>query len=73
MNNTTTKEKLVPFTVSFTSRFVFGENFPESMLKNVPNKELERICKEGLVELFSEKYLPALNEGASYCFIEVEK
>lgn len=58
--------KKVSFTVSFVTRFEDG-----SEVANVPDKALEDICRQGLIDLFEEKYLPELNKGASRIFLEL--
>ena len=58
----------VPFTISFVTRFEDGTE-----VANVPDKALEDVCRQGLVDLFEQKYLPELNKGASRIFLELVK
>lgn len=60
--------KNVPFTISFVTRF---EDVSE--VANVPDEVLSEVCRQGLVELFEDKYLPELNKGASRIFLELVK
>lgn len=58
----------VPFTISFVTRFEDG-----SEVANVPDKALEQVCRQGLLELLEQKYLPELNDGATRIFLELAK
>lgn len=58
--------KTIPFTVEFVS------TLDTDKYDHIPNEVLEKICKEGLVELIAPR-LAEINEGGTWAKVELVK